>query len=197
MHKIAEKLKFFGEFLRSPKMVGSIVPTSPSVIDGLLSSVDWGRTELFVEYGPGVGTFTRPVLERLRPDAQLVAIDTSRNFIDYLAKTISDPRLTLVHGSAADVESIAAEFAGERQANYVLSGLPFSTLPEGVGDAIAAATSRILAPEGAFLVYQYSGFVLPLLRPHFPEISKEWIWRNVPPCMITAARKHCVAMARS
>ena len=46
-------------------MVGSIIPSSRVLIDKMLGPVDWANTKLFVEYGPGVGTFTKPVLERL------------------------------------------------------------------------------------------------------------------------------------
>ena len=41
-------------------MVGSIIPSSRVLIDKMLDPVDWANTKLFVEYGPGVGTFTRP-----------------------------------------------------------------------------------------------------------------------------------------
>lgn len=189
MHSFGEKLKFLAEFLRAPRMVGSVVPTSPKVISSLLDRVDWDSTRLFVEYGPGMGTFTRPVLDRLRPDGRMVAIDTSRRFIDHLARTIDDPRLELVHGSATDVEAIVARAAPGQQADYVLSGLPFSTLPKDIGDAIVAATYRVLRPDGAFLVYQYSGLFLPLLDPHFTAVTKARIWNNIPPCLVAAARK--------
>ena len=69
-----------------------------------LRPVDWENTKLFVEYGPGVGTFTRPILDRLAPDATLVTIDTNADFTQYLTKSIDDPRLVAVTGSAADVE---------------------------------------------------------------------------------------------
>lgn len=189
MHSIADHLKFFRQFLRSPKMVGSVIPTSQIVIDHLLAAVDWSATRVFVEYGPGMGTFTRPILDRLGPDARLIAIDTCRDFIDHLGDAITDPRLRLVHGSAADIETILAEEAGGLPADYVISGLPFSTLPPGVGDGIMAATERALAPGGAFLIYQYSKFVLPLLRRCFTNIRYRRLWRNVPPCFVFIARK--------
>src|SRR3546814_1240442 len=87
------------------------------------SDLDWKNTKLFVEYGPGVGTFCRPVLEHLPGDATLIAIDTNEDFIDYLKKDIRDSRFIAVHGSAADVEAIVAAHGFER-ADYVLSGLP-------------------------------------------------------------------------
>ena len=49
----------------------------------------------------------------------------------------------------------------------MLSGLPFSTLPPGVGDDIAEATAKVIRPGGAFLVYQFSPKVLRLHRAAF------------------------------
>src|SRR5690242_8596617 len=121
----------------------------------MLAPVDWNETKLFVEYGPGVGTFTRPILDKLGKDARLIAIDTNPDFIAYLKKSIDDPRLIAVLGSAADVEKIIAEHGFEK-ADYVVSGLPFSTLPPGVGEAIGSATANAIRSGGAFLVYQFS-----------------------------------------
>lgn len=179
---------FFRQFLKHPAMIGSVIPSSPMLVRAMLEPVDWNNTRLFVEYGPGVGTFTRPVLERMRPDATLIAIDTNADFVRYLNADIADHRFRAVHGSAADVKKIIADF-GFDQADYVLSGLPFSTLPDGVGDAIAAATQAVLRPEGEFLVYQYSPYVLSVLRPHFGEIANGFEWLNIPPCRLYWAKK--------
>ena len=67
----------------------------------MLSRVDWSRAKLFVEYGPGVGTFCGTILERLAPDATLLVIDTNPVFIDYLRRKFADTRFIAVHGSAA------------------------------------------------------------------------------------------------
>ena len=95
--------QFLRGFLKHPVMVGSVIPSSRILIDRMLKPVDWSACRLFVEYGPGVGTFTRPILERLGPDAKLIAIDTNKDFIDYLNGDIEDDRFIAVHGSAAEV----------------------------------------------------------------------------------------------
>jgi phospholipid N-methyltransferase len=174
---------FLRGFVKHPVMVGSVVPSSDRLIRKMLGPVDWANCKLFVEYGPGVGTFCRPILERMAPDARLVAIDTNPDFIRYLNGTIGDSRFAAVHGSAADVEQIVRAH-GFDQADYVLSGLPFSTLPPGVGPAIAAATQRVIRPGGAFLVYQFSPKVRDFLAPHFGRIDHDMEWWNVPPAQL-------------
>ena len=175
--------QFLRGFLKNPVMVGSIIPSSRVLIDKMLRPVDWENTRLFVEYGPGVGTFTRPILELLGPDARLVTIDTNADFTKYLRESIDDPRLVPVTGSAADVEKILAD-RDLGQADYVLSGLPFSTLPPGVGEDIAKATAAVIRPGGAFLVYQFSPKVKDFIDPHFERIERGFEWVNVPPATL-------------
>lgn len=177
---------FFRQFIKHPGMVGSVIPTSATVVKQMLDQVDWQQCRLFVEYGPGVGTFTHAVLDRMHPDATLLAIDLNLDFVAYLEAQSADPRLKVVHGSAVDVRRFIKE-AGHREADYILSGLPFSTLPAGVGESICAETHAALAPGGSFMVYQYSRYVLRLLAPLFADVQQEKIWRNIPPCRIFRA----------
>jgi phospholipid N-methyltransferase len=174
---------FLQGFIEHPVMVGSIIPSSRFTIAKMLGPVRWSECRLFVEYGPGVGTFCRPVLDRLPRDGRLIVIDTNPLYIDYLRATISDGRFTPVLGSAADVEAIVRAH-GFDHADYVLSGLPFSTLPDGVGPEIAAATHRVLRPGGAFLVYQFSARARDYMARHFKRIDAGFEWLNVLPCKL-------------
>lgn len=192
---MAQWSMFFRQFVKHPGMIGSIIPSSATCVDRVLDQVDWKSTRLFVEYGPGVGTFTRPILDRLPADATLLAIDLNLDFVAFLEAEIDDPRLRVVHGSAADVRRFIKQ-AGHLQADYVLSGLPFSTLPDGVGEHICAETRAALRPGGAFLIYQYSRFVMRLLTPLFGEIHQMLEWRNIPPCrLFRAVRQQDLAQA--
>jgi phospholipid N-methyltransferase len=179
---------FFRGFLKNPVMVGSIIPPSDALVAHMLSRVDWTTCKLFVEYGPSVGTFSQQILKNLSPEATYVAIDLNKDFVDFLSATIKDSRFRPIHGSAADVEQIVRD-SGYAHADYVLSGLPFSTLPAGIGAAIAAATARVLRPGGAFLVYQYRAKVRDFLAPHFPRIDKATEYWNIPPCFLFWAWK--------
>ena len=174
---------FLRGFVEHPRMVGSIIPSSRFTVRKMLEPVDWGNCKLFVEYGPGIGTFCRPVLERLRGDATLIVIDTNPLYIDYLRETIRDKRFVAVHGSAENVEQIIADH-GFEHADYILSGLPFSTLPSGVAPAIGDATHRALRPGGAFLVYQFTAACLDYMRPHYARIEKGFELLNILPCKL-------------
>lgn len=172
---------FFQGFLKHPVMVGSIIPSSRRTVEHMLSRVDWSRCDLFVEYGPGVGTFCQAVLDRMQRNATLIVIDTNPDFIAYLRRHFTDSRFIPVHGSAADVRDIIGQF-GFDHADYILSGLPFSTLPDDLGPTIARETAAAIRPGGAFLVYQFRARARDYMAPHFARIERSYEAWNIPPC---------------
>jgi len=173
-------LLFARNFFRHPRMLGSIVPSSRFLIRELLSPVDWTRARVIVEYGPGVGGITAEVLRRMRPDALLIAIEMNPDFVSYLRGALTDPRLRVVEGSAESVDEILGRF-GQHQADYIISGIPFSTIPAPLRERILRKTRAVLAPGGAFLVYQFSTRVLADLKRTFGYVARRFEPLNVLP----------------
>ena len=173
-------LLFARNFFRHPRMLGSIVPSSRFLIRELLSPVDWMRAHVIVEYGPGVGGITAEVLRRMRPDALLIAIEMNPDFVGYLRGALTDPRLRVVEGSAESVDEILGRF-GQHQADYIISGIPFSTIPAPLRERILRKTRAVLAPGGAFLVYQFSTRVLEDLKRIFGYVARRFEPLNVLP----------------
>lgn len=174
---------FAWNFVRHPVMLGSVLPSSPFLIQRLLRQVDWTQVRVVVEYGPGVGTFTREILRRLPDDAVLIALETNEDFVAFLRRSLEDPRLHVVHGSAAEVDRVLAE-RGLPGADCVISGIPFSTLPEEERERILITTRDVLQPQGALLVYQFSSRVLPALQRVFSSVRRGFEPLNVLPAQI-------------
>jgi phospholipid N-methyltransferase len=170
--RVSQLLLFARNFVKHPNDIGWMLPSTPFVVDSVLKHVDWENAQVIVEYGPGVGTFTTHLLERMRPDATLIAIETNDDFVKYLGGFLRDPRLHLVHKSAADVDLVLSRL-GFQHADYVLSGIPFKTLPRDLCDTIVRKTYSVLRPKGSFLVYQLSTAVLPYLEQVFGAVSQE------------------------
>ena len=167
-------------FFRHPKMLGSIVPSSRFLIRQLLEPVDWGQARVIVEYGPGVGVITTEVLRRMGPDTMLIAIETNPDFVNYLRDSIKDERLHVVEGSAESVDEILRRY-GQSNASYIISGIPFSTIPAPVRDRILLKTCEVLKPGGSFLVYQFSSRVLQDLQRIFRYVRRKFEPLNVLP----------------
>ncbi len=69
-------------------------------------------------------------------------------------------------------------------ANYVISGIPFKTLPEGVRDRIVRATHSVLDPKGTLLVYQFSRTVRPYLQRVFGSVREDFELLNILPARL-------------
>ena len=173
-------LLFALNFFRHPLMLGSIVPSSRFLIRQLLKPVDWSQARVIVEYGPGVGVITAEVLRRMRPDALLIAIETNPDFVSYLRDSIKDERLHVVEASAESVDEILQRY-GQSNASYVISGIPFSTIPAPVRERILQKTCAVLKPGGSFLVYQFSSRVLEDLQRIFRYVQRQFEPLNVLP----------------
>ena len=176
-------LLFARNFLKYPKLLGSLVPSSPFLVNQLMSKVDWLRARVVVEYGPGIGNITREILQRMRPDAVLVAIELNSEFVEYLRDEIRDPRLHVVYGSASEVGPILARLNLDR-ADYIISGIPYSTIPDPVRRTIVRESRRLLEPTGALVVYQFTRTVLPYLEPIFGQVQQDFNLLNILPARI-------------
>jgi phospholipid N-methyltransferase len=182
------QLLLFGRnFIKHPRMLGSLIPSSRFLVNHVLSEVDWSRGRVFLEYGPGVGTFTAEILRRMRPDAVLIVLETNTDFVSFLRRRFQDNRLHVIHGSAADADASLAGL-GLSHADYVLSGIPYTTIPPDVRETILRKTHSVLHPEGAFLVYQFTRTVLPYLQEVFRLVHQDFEPLNVMPARLFYCR---------
>jgi phospholipid N-methyltransferase len=127
---------------------------------------------------------TEAILKRMNYGARLVAIEMNQDFVGFLNNNFYDPRLHVQHGSAEDVDKVLAEL-GYPHADYVVSGIPYSTMPPAVRDAILRKTYQVLRPEGgAFIIYQFTRAVLPYLKQVFGYVQQDFEPLNILPARI-------------
>jgi phospholipid N-methyltransferase len=186
--KRAQMALFARNFVKHPRMLGSVIPSSRFMTAKLLATVDWSRARLFVEYGPGIGNISAEILKRMHPDARLVLFELNDDFTAFLRAEFDDPRLIVLNRSAGAIGSALGEL-GLGAADYVVSGIPFSTMPDAVREDIVAATHAALRPGGQFLVYQFSPKVLESLEPRFARIDRAFEALNMPPAQLFYATR--------
>jgi phospholipid N-methyltransferase len=180
-------LLFSRNFIKHPKMLGSLIPSSRFLVNKVLGEVDWSRAQVLLEYGPGVGTFTTEILRRMRADAVLIVLETNADFVRFLRGKVRDTRLHVVHGSAADAGSVLARL-DLRHADYVISGIPYTTMSPETRETILRTTYSVLHPKGAFLVYQFTRSVLPYLQQVFGLVQQDFEPLNVMPARLFYCR---------
>jgi len=149
---LREHVLLFSRFLRSPRTVGAVTPSSRAVGEAMVTDLDFARPSRIVELGPGTGALTAPVVERLRPHTEFLAIDIDPEFCKSIQKRW--PSIPCVCASAARLDAIVAE-RDMMPVDHIISGLPFVSLPIAVTRDILDAIAAVLRPGGTFTTFQY------------------------------------------
>ena len=177
------RIQFLRGFLRRPREVGSIIPSSRFLERRVVRAARADRVRLAVELGPGTGGTTRALLRALPPGATLLAIEINAHFGRMLRAEIDDPRLVVHEGSAAEIAAALAAH-GLGTPDLIVSGIPFSTMEPDEGLAILRSAHAVLAPRGRFVAYQVRDRVKTLGRRVFGAASVQMELLNVPPMRV-------------
>jgi phospholipid N-methyltransferase len=176
------RLAFLQGFLKRPREVGSIVPSSRFLERRIVRQAGVERAKVIVELGPGTGGTTRALLRAMRPDAKLVTIEINPRFVTLLQRD-GDPRLSVHQGSAADIAAIL-EREGLGHADVILSGIPFSTMTRSIGLEILRSVHDSLGEGGVFVAYQVRDRVGDLGSQLFGQGDVQTEILNVPPMRV-------------
>lgn len=182
-------LSYIKNFIQD-KDVAAITPSSKFLVERVCRWIDFSSPSRIVEYGPGTGVFSKYILEHMGPDSSLLLIESNENFVRQLREmTEGDDRATIVCGRAENVRDIMDD-AGIKEADYVLSGIPFSFLDDDTRKELLERTRAVLRDEGKFLVYQNYNHMEDPLRRHFASVTKEYELFNIPPMFAYEACKN-------
>lgn len=177
------------EFLRTAlrdHRIGAITKSSPQTIARVVEAIPRSCSYL-VEYGPGDGTVTRAILDRLPRDGRLVAIERNATLFNAL-QNLHDPRFSVVHGDILDIAPRLHELPLPR-IDAVVSCVPCTLLQPHERERLVRETHRALAPGGAFIIYQYSLLMRPLLQRYFGNVHLSFAPLNFPPYFVMTAVK--------
>jgi phospholipid N-methyltransferase len=185
---------FLRQFVRSPRTVGAILPSSTALARVMLAPIDFTAAGAVVEFGPGTGAFTREIAARLAPGCRYLGIELNQHFVGELTREF--PRLAFVHGSVTDLAKILAEYR-IGAVDAIVCGLPWATLPVSLQETVFSAMRTALRPQGLFVTFGYlQSLVLPgaqalrrRLRREFADVVQTSpVWGNVPPAFAYICR---------
>lgn len=190
-------LTFIKGALKHPLKTGAVLPSSIDLGMEMIRYWPYGAGQTIVEYGPGTGSFSRLIHERLA-DERYIALELNPIFVEQIKKYF--PLAEVYHRSAEELPQILKD-KGLRQANLIISGLPWSIIHEDQQVKILRTTRQCLDKEGVFSTFAYlHALKLPRAR-HFSNLIKEVfphvktskvVWRNLPPAIIYHCSKRRV-----
>mgnify|MGYP001493155062 CR=1 FL=1 len=190
MSKIKDHIEFIYQFFNKPSLVGAIMPSSKFLARNIVNFINFKRKNLvIIEYGPGTGPFTSEIVKKLKDGDKLFLIEQNKKFIENLVQKYNRyQQLTIIEGSVSNVKTILEENK-IKQVDYIVSGIPFSSIPKEVTLDIMENTQSIMNNQSLFITFQYSTLKLKLFKRYFEIVSKKFILRNVPSAYIICMKK--------
>lgn len=144
---------FFRQWLRSPKSMGSVIPSSKFLARALAEEVAWRPGQWIVELGGGTGAISLGLIERGIPREKLVVIELDPDLYHYLRGRLHG--VTVIKGDATKLEEIVKSH-GIGEIGTVVSGLPMVSMPFEFQKAIVEQGFKVVQPGGFMLQYSYS-----------------------------------------
>ncbi len=169
-------------WMREPMQVATVCPSSPYLTQAISDRDCVRRASTVVELGPGAGGTTLALLEQMMPESKLIAIEKTSELAAATAE-IDDPRLRVEHADAQDLIDVIAQH-GVSSVDVVISGIPFSSLPQPVAKQIMQSIHRVLSPGGHLVAYQFRPDVCDYARPLFGPRTTKTVALNLPPLQI-------------
>lgn len=170
------------------RSVAAVTPSSKYLVERTLKALAPEDAKVIVEYGAAQGVMTRRLLERMRPDAKLVAIEFNEELFTELNTSIKDPRLIAVHGDVREIDEILAGYKLAK-ADRIVSGVPFAFFTGRGRHELLKKTSDLLNPGGRFVAYQVTTHLIPMLKEYFSSVDIQFEVRNLPPHFVFTALK--------
>ena len=202
---IETQLRFFGNFLKEPNRVGAVAPSSSRLCAALCGPARaFAGPRYILEVGAGTGAATRQIGRLLTKADRLDICEISDRFADILERDVLSAPEFARHVKAGRVRLLrmpVQELPGERQYDFILSGLPLTSFALREVEAVFEVIRRVLKPGGVFSYFEYmwlrrtkrvlavgpkrqqirdvSAYLTQTLRRH--RFAKSQVFRNLPP----------------
>lgn len=177
------------------------MPTRNKVVHQACSAINFAKPLNVIEFGAGLGVFTRYILSRLAESSNLIAFETNSEMCAELDSKLRlrsqhTANVTLYNRSAFDVMSLTPpQLVGK--IDVVISGIPLSQIGEKQSKLLFAQTLKLLRPQGMFIVYQVTPLFTDIVGENQEQALKQYFAKvfikdalvNLPPLRIYTAQK--------
>jgi len=141
--------KFFFGWLRNPRAVGAVLPSSASVGKLLVTGVRPGAR--VIELGGGTGTVTQAIVDAGVEASDLLVLEKDPGFAKFLRRRFPD--VNVANADAVNLDQFAGELSGP--IDFVISGLPLLLFSNEDKTRLLENVFKVLAPSGRFHQFSY------------------------------------------
>lgn len=188
--EIGRSIDFIKVFLRNPTTVGAIAPSSKCLADAMTRDLNLGFDDAIIELGPGTGALTRQIREVIPGPHAYLGVELQEKFVTLLRHRF--PGLQFVRGSAELTHQYCDAFQ-IAPVRAIISGIPFTTLPNRVQRDIIQCLDNLMTPGCVFRTFQYvHAYPLPLAMKFRNEMRRTFghhhrskiVFKNLPPAYV-------------
>ena len=185
--QVKEAELFFRQWLRSPKSMGSVIPSSKALARAVTDQIVWEPGQTIVELGAGTGAISQGLLDSGLPAEALTMVELDRPLYEYLRDRF--PAVRVINGDATRLVDILRQ-QGVEHVSTVISGLPMVNMPLEFQRSIIEQSFAALPADGCLLQYSYSP-VSPIRAKQLQVEAKlvRFVIRNLPPATVWRFRR--------
>ena len=179
-----EWVSFIKQYIKKPTVVGAVLPSSERLANKMIENINFNHSKCIVEYGPGTGVFTEKLIENRLKNTVIILIEYNHDFCNMLKnKYKHEENLYIINDSAENIGKYLKKH-NISNVDYIVSGLPFASLPKEVSANILDASKNILKKDGKFITFQYTLFKKQFINEFFGKIDIKRELKNIPPAYV-------------
>lgn len=178
-------LLFLQTFIRKPKQIGSLWPSSRFLARKMIQQVPWKDVLAIAELGSGTGAITREIKSHISEKAKMFLFEKDKKMKGNLEQDFPE---FLCFQNAVHLRNVMKQY-GVQQLDCVISGLPFFNFSTELRERLLNQVVDSLKPGGYFIAFQYSLQMKKLLSRQFEIVKIHYIPLNFPPAFVYVCRK--------
>lgn len=182
---VQKRAVFLDRFIKSPRYIGSITPSSYYLAQAMVKPVPWGKVHSVAELGAGTGVFTHYINHFKRDDCQAIIFEQDPVLRQELINLY--PEL-IYHPNAEEILDVVL-FLKCFPVDCILSGLPFANFSPDLRERIITGVVDSLKPGGLFITFQYSLQMKQRLQNSFSKVEISFVPLNIPPAFVYTCHK--------
>jgi phosphatidylethanolamine/phosphatidyl-N-methylethanolamine N-methyltransferase len=172
-------MSFISQFIRSPRSVGAITPSSPALACTLTDLVRGPLKGIVLELGAGTGSVSKHIADKLADSKRLHCVEMNPSMCKKFRKNHPD---LLLH--EMDCQSMSERF-GDYKISNIICCLPFRSMPSAVVDRIFKEIVSVSCSDTLLSLFTYDPFFSRYHKKYpLDRIDSKMVIANVPPAKV-------------
>ncbi len=147
---IKDLITFSISFVSNPSKVGAIAPSSPFLGQEIIKYIKNVKSPIrILEVGAGTGAFTEQIINELKEEDHLDAVELDCDFCNILTGKFGNHKNVYIHCASI------LEWKTQEPYDFIISGLPFNAFDADFVQSILKKYEKLIKPDGMISYFEY------------------------------------------